>query len=148
MLPIIQPDKDVETYQNKHIKRIKALQIGYYLIAIWIIPSYMEFLHVGGMRLPIISVILSVLLATFATTHRQYLTKAGERVSGTFIFTWIITCIINLIIKLLTDILLYDVSTQNLDFQIGSLIGLGFFTIVISYAIAILIFYEPNHLKR
>ncbi|MEJ6399874.1 hypothetical protein [Nicoliella lavandulae] len=145
MLFIIQPDKKIENDQPKITKQQKILQILYYLIAIWIIPSYLEFLHVNGLHLPIITIVLVGLSLIFAIVHYQHLITSDNNYNYRFLFTWLTMFIFNTTVQFLSNTLISSFMNLDQTFELGYVFGLLCFILVLSYAMSILIFFEPNH---
>ncbi|MHA8110340.1 hypothetical protein ACYATP_02305 [Lactobacillaceae bacterium Melli_B4] len=146
MLFIIQPDKKI-AIQNKITKQSKILQTLYYLLSIWIVPSYLEFLHVGGLRTPFISFILILLSTIFYITHRQHLTVTGCKMNYRFLLTWITVVIFNGAVQILISTMAYSMMGITPNFELGHILGSFGFICILSYAMTILIFYEPNHFR-
>ncbi|MHA8137631.1 hypothetical protein ACYATM_00640 [Lactobacillaceae bacterium Scapto_B20] len=147
MLFIIQPDKKI-AIQNKITRQSKILQTLYYALAIWIVPSYLEFLHVGGIKLPFISVTLILLSTIFFITHRQHLTVTGCRANYQFLLTWITVVVLNTAVQILIGTMAYSLMGATPNFAISFLISSFGFICILSYAMTVLIFYEPNHFRN
>ncbi|UQS87343.1 hypothetical protein MOO44_04105 [Nicoliella spurrieriana] len=117
------------------------------MMAIWIVPSYLEFLHVGGMNVPLISIALFLIASVFAVAHRRHLTFTNGRVHGTFLFTWLIIFIFNLTVRFLGHTIDSSLASEPLNFEASSVIEFSCFVFGLSYVMTVLVFYDPKHLK-